>query len=141
MANKNLDDVVIAKLSNINECLRKIEKVTKMSPDSLDDPIVEDVFVLNCQRAVQGCIDLAHYIISKSNLPVPSQYRESFAIISREGIISRELCEKMQKMVGFRNIAVHEYDKLNKAVLKAILMGHLSEIEDFCTAIKKGGNL
>ena len=129
------DDIVIAKISNVKECLRKIQKVTGGNADALDDSIVEDVFVLNCQRAIQSCIDLAHYRIAQSGLSVPTEYRESFEIISKEGMIDKELCESMKKMVGFRNIAVHEYSKLDKNILKSILTKHLIDIENFSKSI------
>jgi uncharacterized protein YutE (UPF0331/DUF86 family) len=129
------DDIVIAKVSNIKECLRKIQKITGGNADTLDDSIVEDVFVLNCQRAIQSCIDLAHYRIAQSGLSVPTEYQESFEIISKEGMINKDLCESMKKMVGFRNIAVHEYSKLNKKILKSILTKHLVDIEKFYKSI------
>ena len=43
----------------------------------------------------------------------------------------------MGKMIGFRNIAVHEYQELNPDILKEILTTKLKDIEDFYSAVVK----
>ena len=41
----------------------------------------------------------------------------------------------MQAMVGFRNIAVHDYTPLNLEVIKAIIEKHLADFGDFCRGV------
>lgn len=41
----------------------------------------------------------------------------------------------LKSMCGFRNIAIHEYRKLNKEILKAILSKHLIDLELFYKVI------
>jgi uncharacterized protein YutE (UPF0331/DUF86 family) len=41
----------------------------------------------------------------------------------------------MQSMVGFRNIAIHEYQALDADILKAILIKNLQDFEQFYTTI------
>jgi uncharacterized protein YutE (UPF0331/DUF86 family) len=38
-------------------------------------------------------------------------------------------------MVGFRNIAIHDYTTLDVAILKALLSKNLKDIEQFYTTI------
>ena len=56
-----------------------------------------------------------------------------FTLLEQDSIIDPLLCSKLQKMVGFRNIAVHDYQAINVEILKAILKTHLKDIEDFYT--------
>lgn len=35
------------------------------------------------------------------------------------------------RMVGFRNVAIHEYQKLNLDIVKAIIEAHLTDFTDF----------
>jgi len=44
---------------------------------------------------------------------------------------------RLKKMVGFRNIAIHDYQKINTEILKSILDGHLNEFKDFTSILLK----
>ncbi|CAA6808687.1 MAG: Unknown protein [uncultured Sulfurovum sp.] len=46
-------------------------------------------------------------------------------------IISQDSCKQMQGMVGFRNIAVHDYQNLNLEIVMAIVEKHLGDFEGF----------
>ena len=37
----------------------------------------------------------------------------------------------MKNMVGFRNIAVHSYQEIQRPILEAILQNHLTDFADF----------
>lgn len=128
-------DVILAKVGSIPKRLNRIRDVTHLLPESLSDINVQDVFVLNLQRAIQSCIDLAAHVVASEGLGVPKDIKEHFLLLQNAGIITPDLADRMFKMVGFRNIAVHEYQELNIALLGAILTRHLQDIEDFYTAI------
>jgi len=63
-------DVVLAKVSAIQKCLRRIKDITGLNPDRLDDIDVQDIFVLNLQRSIQSAIDLATHIIASEGLGI-----------------------------------------------------------------------
>lgn len=133
-------DVILAKVSIVRNCLNTIHKVTKADPKSLDDMIIQDVFVLNLERSIQACIDIAHTIIASQGLMMPSSYKQAFHILVSHKVILPETGERMKKMAGFRNIAVHDYQKLNIDILKSILSHRLSDLEDFCKEILAYGS-
>jgi len=128
-------DVVFAKVASIQKCLRRIKEVTGLKPDSLDEINVQDIFVLNLQRAVQSTIDLAAHVIASEALGIPDTVRDNFLRLEQAGIISKDLSKRMQAMVGFRNIAIHDYQAINVDVLKTILIQHLKDLEEFYTVI------
>lgn len=128
-------DICLEKTRNIQNCLRRIHDMTQGNPDTLDDQTIEDVVVLNLQRAVQSVIDLAAHIVGNEGLGLPDTLRENFDLLSKAKIIPDELGTEMKHMVGFRNIAVHDYQTLNKDVLKSILRTHLSDLEAFYSQI------
>ncbi len=117
-------DVVLAKVAIIQRCLQRIKQVTQLDPSSLDDIDKEDIFVLNLQRAVQAAIDLGAHVMVAQDLEMPATLREIFITLERHRLISPQVSEQMQKMCGFRNIAVHEYQALSRPILKAILVNH-----------------
>lgn len=130
-------DVVFEKIKQIQNCLRRIQDVTQGKVDSLNNIDAQDIFVLNLQRAVQVSIDLAAHVIADEGLGLPSELKENFIILEKADVISPVLSKKLQKMVGFRNIAVHDYKSINVDILKVVLANHLSDLEDFYSAVLK----
>ncbi len=128
-------DVVIAKTASIQKCLRRIKEITGLNPASLEEINVQDIFVLNLQRAVQSTIDLAAHVIASEGLGVPDTIKDNFLRLEQAGIISNDLSKKLQAMVGFRNIAIHDYQAINVEILKTILSKHLKDLEEFYTVI------
>ncbi|MBM2841790.1 MAG: hypothetical protein HW412_2318 [Bacteroidetes bacterium] len=129
------NDVVFRKVGNIQRCLKRIRDVTGLNPASFDNLDVQDVFVLNLQRAIQSALDLAAHIVASEGLGLPSNLKENFSLLKNSGIIPGDLSTSMERMVGFRNIAIHEYEEIDVEVLKSILQHHVSDIEAFYTAI------
>ena len=41
----------------------------------------------------------------------------------------------MQKMVGFRNIAIHDYKQIDEEILADVIENHLKDITDFAKQI------
>ncbi len=130
-------DILLAKVATIQRCLQRIHDVTALKPASLDDIDKEDIFVLNLQRAIQATIDIANHVIACEGFKLPASCRESFDLLQRHAFLTPDMAEKMRKMCGFRNIAVHDYQNLSKDILKAILTKHLRDLEDFYADILK----
>lgn len=130
-------DIVLAKISAIQRCLKRIRETTGGDPASLEEIDRQDIFVLNLQRAIQATIDLAAHIVAAEELGLPETVRGNFTLLRNAGLISQELGRKMEAMVGFRNIAIHNYQALNPDILKAILQERLQDLEDFPAAILK----
>ena len=128
-------DVVLAKVAAIQKCLRRIKDVTGLDSDRLDEIDAQEIFVLNLQRAIQSAIDLATHIVASEGLGIPDTIRGNFVLLERAKIITKPLTKKMQSMVGFRNIAIHDYQALDVNVLKAILSKNLKDIEQCYTAV------
>jgi len=128
-------DVVLAKVAAIQKGLRRIKEVTGLSPERLDDLDVQDIFVLNLQRAIQSAIDLAAHIVASEGLGISDTIRGHFVLLENAKVITKALSQKMQSMAGFRNIAIHDYQNLDIEILKAILSKHLKDLEQFYTAI------
>ncbi|MEK7244185.1 MAG: DUF86 domain-containing protein, partial [Thermodesulfobacteriota bacterium] len=112
-------DIVLAKIAAIERCLKRIRETTGGDPARLEEIDRQDIFVLNLQRAIQAAIDLAGHIVAAGKLGLPETVRENFSLLRNTGVISTELCRKMEAMVGFRNIAIHNYQALDPEILKA----------------------
>ena len=134
-------DVIMAKVGVVKRCLVRIKEVTALKPGSLENITSQDVFVLNLQRAIQATVDLAAHVVASEGYGIPQDLKDSFGLLMNAGVISADLSTRMQKMVGFRNIAVHEYQSLNLDILKNILTTRLGDLEEFYSAVIRHFNL
>jgi uncharacterized protein YutE (UPF0331/DUF86 family) len=61
---------------------------------------------------------------------------EAFATLSKEGVVSAEISVQMQKAVGFRNIAVHQYQSIDWQIVHAICQPqYLGHFENFAREV------
>ena len=131
-----MNDIILSKISNIKNYLKRIKETTNLDTESLNDNFdVQDIFVLNLQRAIQATFDITNNIIKEYNLELPVNYKSGFVILEKHNFIDNIIKEKMIKMSGFRNIAVHNYETINVEILKSILKNNLTDFEDFYTQI------
>lgn len=89
--------------------------------------------ILNVQRACEIAIDLAQHLVRIRSLGVPASSRELFLLLERAAIIDESLALSLQKMVGFRNLAVHEYQPLNLVIVAAIIEHELQQVLRFAS--------
>ena len=122
------DDVALNKLAIIERCLRRVAEEYQGQPARLENFTVQDSIVLNVQRACEAAIDMAMHVVAKRRLGVPQDARSAFELLAVERVIDRELAERMKLMVGFRNIAIHEYQQLQIGILRRILEVRLADL-------------
>ena len=130
-------ELIVSKLESIKRCVDRILKEYNGDSANLEDITKQDAIVLNIQRACELSIDIGNIIISKENYIIPKISREIFEILKENSIIEDSLSINMQKMVGFRNIAVHDYKMLNLSIIKSIIENNLEDFRIFIDSISK----
>lgn len=133
------NDVIINKTNIIGRCLQRVLEEYNDSPDNLNILAKQDSIILNIQRACEACIDLAMHLVSERDLGIPQNSKDAFELLLKDGIIGAELSARLKAMVGFRNIAVHDYQALNLNIIQKIIENHLQDIEEFANRILKYG--
>jgi Uncharacterized conserved protein len=121
------DDVVVQKLASIERCLASVRRYVAGDLGRLADPMVLDAVVLNLQRACDLAIDAACREVSRRGLGVPADSADAFTILECETVLSPTVAEAMRRMVGFRNVAVHEYRRLDPAIIRAVIEHRLGD--------------
>ncbi len=135
--------VIENKISAARKYLKILERYKKYTEKEIEEEIEEDLdirgaFERYIYLAIQSTIDLAEAVISYKNLRKPSTMSEAFYILNEEGIISSDLKTKLSKMVGFRNLIAHDYDKINYEIAYSILQEGLNDIHEFLRIISPG---
>ena len=123
------DDIALNKSEIIRRCLARVSEEYCGDPGRLDDFTIQDAVVLNLLRACEAAIDLAMHHVAEKKLGVPQSSRDAFSLIEKSGALSAETACALRNMVGFRNIAVHSYQDLQRPILEAILDRHLTDFE------------
>lgn len=105
-----VDDVVLNKAVSIERCVaRARDEYFKDPAGFAEDFTRQDSAILNIQRACEAALDEGHHLVRRERLGVPQGARDVFTLLARGGWIDESLAESLRRMVGFRNIAVHEY--------------------------------
>ncbi|MEK3822128.1 DUF86 domain-containing protein [Cytobacillus sp. FSL W8-0315] len=128
-------DVILNKISIIERCIKRIHEEYDKNPKNLENYTKQDSIILNLQRACEASIDLAMHIVAVKKLGLPQQSRDAFTLLEAEGILPPPLSDKMKAMVGFRNIAVHDYQEINLVILRKILDDHLVDFFEYTKTI------
>lgn len=126
-----MQEVIMSKLESIEKCIKRIEQKKNEKEFDLEDYDYQDIVVMNIQRACQQAIDVAMFICAEKGLGFPKDSADAFAKLLEEKIISQEIFNRMKSMVGFRNVAIHEYQNINYEIVKAILDKHLEDFEKY----------
>lgn len=129
------NDVILNKVSIIERCLKRVNEEYANTPSNLKNYTIQDSIVLNIQRACEASIDLAMHIVAEKKLGLPQTSRDAFSFLEENGILSSDLSNRMKAMVGFRNIAVHDYQELNLVILQNILEAHLDDFTKYTKII------
>ncbi len=126
------DDVAVNKAAVIERCVARVrEEYAGDDANLFKDQTRQDAIILNLQRACEASIDLAMHQVKEHRLGVPQESRDAFQFLSKAGLLDSTLAEHMAKMVGFRNIAVHDYQTISLDIVKAIITCHLDDFLSF----------
>lgn len=127
------DDVLLNKVAAIERAVARVREEYGGEDTNLFDNLTrQDAILLNLQRACESAIDLAMHLVRTERLGVPQESRDAFGLLAGGGVVDADLAERLQKMVGFRNIAVHDYERLNLQIVRAIVTERLHDFEQFC---------
>ncbi|MCO1603824.1 type VII toxin-antitoxin system HepT family RNase toxin [Desulfosporosinus nitroreducens] len=126
-----VDDVAFNKVAIIERCLRRIHEEYQGNFLNLENYTKQDSIILNIQRSCEAGIDLAMHLVASEGLGIPQSSREAFDLLQQAGIVDEHLAQNLKAMVGFRNIAVHNYQAVNLGIVQGIIEKNLADLLKF----------
>ena len=128
-------DVLDAKLAELSRRLKRIVSKQPASAKALAaDEDLQDILARNLEVAIQNCIDIALHICAAQGIVPPTAAQAFIALADRE-VIDRGLAQRLQRAVGFRNVLVHEYTKVDWKIVMQVLRTGIRDLGDFGTAV------
>ncbi len=129
-------EIIDQKLESLRRCVQRIaSKSPKDAATLIADFDLQDIVSLNLSRAVQISVDIGAHLISKMNLPPPDSMGQTFDLLAQAGILNTDLATRLKKAVGFRNIAIHSYERINWEMVFTIISLHLIDFSEFAKEI------
>jgi uncharacterized protein YutE (UPF0331/DUF86 family) len=130
------DDVLLNKAATIERCVaRAREEYTHNPATFATDYTRQDAAILNIQRACEAALDMGQHLIRREKLGIPQSARDVFTLLAQGDWISTALAESLKHMVGFRNIAVHDYQAMQLPITVSIIESHLDEFLQYSQAV------
>lgn len=131
--------VVERKLEALRHCVKRLRDKRPASAKLLAaDADLQDVLVLNLSRAVQVCVDIAAHLLAPSDLTAPATMGETFTRLAGAGVIDKSLSDRLRRAVGFRNVAVHNYEAIDWDIVFTLTGPPLSDFDQFAAQVMAG---
>ena len=122
-------NIVEGKLARLREYIDLLENFEVGEDEFLQNKDPQHLLVFRLTRCVELAIDIATHLVASMKLPRDETAAEVFQTLSEEEILSKSTSEAMSKAVGFRNLAVHEYDGVDFD-LERIYRDYRKDVED-----------
>jgi uncharacterized protein YutE (UPF0331/DUF86 family) len=139
MRNRGLrTELIRAKLTEIEE---SIELVYAHLPEDLKEftclGLIKDGIYKRTEFAIENVIDICAIINSDLGLEMPDSDESIVVSLTRVGILTEDMADKIKRMRGFRNIVVHRYGKIDDRVAYAILTANIDDFYRFIDSIEE----
>jgi uncharacterized protein YutE (UPF0331/DUF86 family) len=133
-----MTDVVMGKIASLHRCIERAREVYRRNPGTFSSDFDrQDAAVLNVDRACELAIDIANHLIKRFKMGIPKSSADSFSLIGAKGVLPRELGQRLEKMVGFRNISVHDYTNLDLDIVARVITMDLDDLLRFTDQVKE----
>lgn len=122
------DDVLLNKAATIERCVARALEEYAAEPTTFATSFTrQDAAILNIQRACEAALDMGHHVIRRERLGLPQSARDVFELLRTAQWLTPEVADNMKRMIGFRNIAVHDYQALQLPITVNIIQQHLDD--------------
>ncbi len=87
------------------------------------------------QLAIEALIDIGNHIIAEKDWGIINESRDVAYILFEKGVLDEPSRELFLKMIGFRNILVHEYMEVDVNTVFDITKNKLNDIRKILSAL------
>jgi uncharacterized protein YutE (UPF0331/DUF86 family) len=128
-------EVLLGKLATLERCLARIADVRGPRRASLLPIDVDDITVINLQRAAQAAIDVASHVVMAENYGIPDSLSAPFELLERHGVLDAGLAWKLRKIIGLRSITLHDRPSTEPALADAIVNNRMGDFRAFAARL------
>ena len=116
-----------------------LEILAKLRRYSLDDFLADPERYGSAERflqlTIEALLDTGSHVIAGLELGTIETYSDVPRILADKGYISYDLSERWIKIIGFRNVLVHEYLDVDRKIVHDVLQHQLGDLRALAHAL------
>lgn len=104
------------KLFRLKEIINILEELSRSSKDDFVKEFkLNNLAMFNLLIGITIILDVGQYLLTKYKGKTAQEYKEVIQLLGEGGIVSSEFSKENIDMAKFRNLMVHDYDKIDEA--------------------------
>ncbi|OHA65874.1 MAG: hypothetical protein A3E07_02235 [Candidatus Wildermuthbacteria bacterium RIFCSPHIGHO2_12_FULL_45_9] len=125
---------ILEKLQHLQEYIEYLHTLQKEC--SAEQSFVSDFHLFGnteryLQLSIQAIIDASHLLILNLGFKRPTDNYEAVSTLFEKNILADDLAHAITRMIGLRNLLVHEYGQIDRKKIFHFLQHNLKDIEAF----------
>lgn len=129
-------DLLLRKLADLEQYLDQVSEYRDITVERYrGDWKTQRIVERTLQMAIEVCVDVVNHVIADRGLRVPATYAEAFEVLGEAGLLDSAEQDAMIRMTKFRNVIVHDYARVDPAIVVRILRDHLEDLARFKTTV------
>ena len=123
---------IISKLQKLDEYIKYLKEVQKINKNQfMEDYHFFGLAERYLQLSIEILLDVGKLLVVIKGLKRPEENQEIFSALRDEKIISEKLADNLMGVANFRNILVHDYEKIDREIVYEKLRNNLDDFENF----------
>ncbi len=100
-----------------------------------DDWKTQRIVERTLQMMIETCLDMANHLVSDQGYRMPVSYADIFKVLGENKVLEKKLVVRLEKMAKFRNVLVHQYEKIDPEIILGLLKKNLGDFGQFRKAV------
>lgn len=130
-------DLVEKKISLLRSYLGDLEQVKDLSLEEYQSDVfrkrgIEKTLI----NIIQAAVDINNYLLAKRAKVAPNDSYDSFIKLGEHGLVASEFAANIAPAAGLRSRLVHEYDRIDDAIVLASLKDTLEQFPQYIEHIQ-----
>ncbi len=129
---------ILSKLQRLDEYLGYLKTLQKVGKDQfLADFRIYGLVERYMQLSIEILLDVGKLLVVARNFRRPDDNSDILHVLGENKIISKKLEADLFGIANFRNILVHDYEKIDRFIVYAKLKNNLADFAEFKKQILK----
>lgn len=123
---------IIFKLQKLDEYIKYLREMQKVNKNQFtEDYHFFGLAERYLQLSIEVLLDVGKLLVVIKGLKRPEENQEIFSSLCDEKIISEKLANNLIGIANFRNILVHDYEKIDREIVYSKLQNNIIDFENF----------
>lgn len=128
-------EVIRRRLEKLEELIEILESIRRYDREAFKaDPEHYGSAERFLQLALESVNDVASHVAAARGLGPVEASRDLPKVFAQEGVVDPDLARRWTRMIGFRNILVHNYLEIDRDIVYDVLQDNLGDFRELAEA-------